>query len=108
MDRELSGGCDEHEDDLLVDLPDRARRGHAIHVRHLDVHEDDVVHRLVVADDRAAVFEVGDVEGHVVFFAVAGQVIGQQLARGCFVLDDGDAHHDPALPDEIADGNKFK
>jgi len=48
-------------------------------VRHLDVHEDDVVHRLVVTDDRSAVLEVGDVEGHAVLLAVAGKVAGQEL-----------------------------
>ena len=55
MNRELRSGCDEDEDDLLVDLANRPGSGHTIHVRHLDVHENDVVDRLVAADNRAAV-----------------------------------------------------
>ena len=79
MNRELCGGCDEDEDDLLVDLANCPSGGHTIHVRHLDVHEDDVVDRLVAADDRSAVLEVGDVKGDAVFVAVAGEVVGEEL-----------------------------
>ena len=53
-------------------------------------------------------FEVGDLERDPVLFAVACEIVGEELARDCLVLDDGDAHHGPALPHVTADGNKNK
>ena len=87
---------------------DALGRGKAVRTRHLDVHEDDVVHRLVVTDDRPAVLEIGDLERDAVFLAVAGKVVGEKLARECLVLDDGDAHHDPTLPYRSVDRYKNK
>ena len=77
-------------------------------MRHLNVHEDDVVDGPVVADDGSAVLEVGDVKSDAVFLAVAGKVVGEKLARECLVLDDGDAHHGPTLPYRSANRDKDK
>ena len=98
VDCELRGRGNEDENNLSVHLADCTSCAHPVHVRHLDVHENDVVHRLVVADNGTAVVEVGEVERDPLLLAVASKVIGQELARSGFVLDDCDANHARSSP----------
>lgn len=91
---------DEHDDHVLVRLPDTFRRSHAIHPRHLNVQENDVIHRLIILQNLAAVPEGGDRHGYAPLGPIPGQKSLKLFQGGGVVLHHRHAKH-ASTPFEI-------
>ena len=103
LDGELRHAGDEDEDGVAVPLAQLCRRLHAVHARHHDIHEDDVVFRAVFFQKRKRVFEQGNIERLPFGTAELLQIAREDIGVLLFVLHDGDADH-IALPCSISLG----
>ena len=87
VDRVLRGGGDEHDNHSVVALADAPGRRHAVHVLHLDVQKQNVVHRRIILDDLLTIVEYGNREFRTGFAAVLIEIVKHPLAGGGIVLD---------------------
>ena len=94
----LRGRGDEDDHDVVVAFADAAGGGHAVHLLHFNIEQQNVVNGGIFLHDARAVVEYGDGELLAGLALVAIEVIEYQLAACRVVLDDSDsdiAHDEP-------------
>lgn len=82
---------DEDDNHLHVQLPDALGGGHAVHVAHFNIHEDDVVFRPVILYDLHTVGKKGKTKALAAFGFIALEKVYQLAAVGIVVLYDSNA-----------------
>lgn len=93
VDGVLSHLGDEHQHRLLVHLPDAPGRFHAVHIRHGDVQQDDVILRPIVLYQIHSAGEAGDLHLRGVGLPILPQKLRQLRTGFRFVLCNSNPQH---------------
>ena len=93
VDRILHHIRDKDDDDGIVYLAKLVRASQPVHAGHLDIHKDDVCIRLIICQKRQGIRVLREGEPYAVFFAVALDMLFEDIHRICLVFHSHDPDH---------------